>query len=528
MPITLRHALCLTLALGSSGCALASAPTSSSVGHGFGGGSISAPVGSTTGSTATGSTTTTPSDPGGSGTTPKPAPASSAAPTTPTTTNPAAAIGLGTFFDTYNFNFPIPQGQALGTVANTSQKLLSTKGGHVYLQIGLQTVDKAPTTRQALNVSFVFDHSGSMYGDKIDYTRVAAEHFIDELGAQDLFSLVAFDSQVSTPIAPAFAVDKEAMKLRVEGLQPGSATNIDGGLDAGYKAVRSNYKVDKINRVVLMTDGEANVGITDPDALAARAAAQAADGVTTSAIGVGLDFNEAFLKQVADAGKGSFYYANTREAALNAFVGEVQALQRIVAKGVKLDIQLADGVKLVQVYGHTAKTSGQSLNVDSNDLITAQSKVILLELDVPAGALGATQALASVAVDFDDVPFGGHKQALAAAAVTYSDDAAAIAAARDGKIASSVIVLQTASQLIRAAQLLDNGQEAQAKDELAKQYEIVVAKGEELADADLKNEAADIKQYLDRIGKEAAGGLAKEILFDAVQQQQGKKKVVKS
>jgi Ca-activated chloride channel family protein len=523
MPKTLRFALVSILSAAMTGCA---APSPSAI-HTFGGGSSfpgaigageSAPKTGSTG-TSTGSAAATP------------APTASTAPTTSNgstgATNPAANIGLGTFFDTYNFNFPIPQGQALGTVANTSQKLLSSKGGHVYLQIGLQTVDKAPTTRQALNVSFVFDHSGSMYGDKIDYTRAAAEHFIDELGTQDLFSLVAFDSQVDTPIAPAFAVDKEAMKLRVEGLQPGSATNIDGGLDAGYQAVRANYKADKINRVVLMTDGEANVGITDPDTLAARAAAQAADGVTTSTIGVGLDFNQDFLKQVADAGKGSFYYANSRDAALNAFVGEVQALQRIVAKGVKLDIELADGIKLVQVYGHTAKTAGQSLNVDSNDLITGQSKVILLELDVPPGAAGADKALASVNVAFDDVPFGGHKQAVAAASVTYSDDDAAIKAGTNGKIASSVIVLQTASQLLRVADLLSGNQDQQAKDELANQYEIVTTKAAELNDDDLKNEAADVKGYLDRIGKEAAEGLAKEIQFDAVQQQQGKKKVAK-
>jgi Ca-activated chloride channel family protein len=527
MPKTLRFALASVLAAAMAGCA--SAPTQptgvhtfaggSGLGSSNGGGLIGNDAGSLIGNGSTSAPATT-----------APTASASTAPTKPSTgsTNPAAGIGLGTFFDTYNFNFPIPAGQALGTVANASQKLLGAQGGHVYLQIGMQTVDKAPTTRQPLNVSFVFDHSGSMYGDKIDYTRVAAEHFIDELGAQDLFSLIAFDSQVATTIAPAFAVDKEAMKLKVEGLEPGSATNIDGGLDAGYRAVRSNYNPNTINRVVLMTDGEANVGITDPETLAQRAAAQAADGVTTSTIGVGLDFNQDFLKQVADAGKGSFYYANSREAALNAFVGEVQALQRIVAKGVKLDIELADGVKLVQVYGHTAKTAGQSLNVDSNDLITGQSKVILLELDVPPGTAGMDQALATVAVDFDDVPFGGHKTARAVASVTYSDDAAAIKAGTDGKVASSVIVLQAASQLLRVADLLSNGQAQQAKDELANQYEIVGTKATELADDDLKNEAADIKQYLDRIGKEDADALAKEIQFDAVQQQQGKKKVVKT
>lgn len=505
MPTTLRRALAAVLLLHLSGCAAAN------------------PTGATTlGSFAGRETSTTGAATG------VPAPASSSAPAKGADTSQNAGIGLSTFFDTYNFHFPVPSGQALGTAANSSQKLVASAGGHVYLQVGLQTIDKAPSTQRApLNVSFVFDHSGSMYGDKIDYTKTAAEHFIDQLGAQDLFSLVAFDSTVDTLLQPGLATDKSAMKVVVEGIQPGSSTNIDGGLSAGYQHVREHYDAGKINRVVLMTDGEANVGEIDPAVLAGRAASQVADGgVSLTTIGVGLEFDGDFLKQLSDAGHGSYYYVNSPDDALKAFADEAQALENTVAKGVKLDIELADGVKLVQVYGHTAKTVGQSLNVDSNDLVTGQSKVVLLELEVPPGTAGSAQDLASVAVDYDDVPYGGHKQATAKASVTYSDDAAAITQGTDGSIASSVIVLQTASVLLRAVDLLQAGQASQAQQELAAQYELVSGKATELKSDDLANEAKDIKQYLDRIGKDSADALAKAMQFDAFQQQAGKKPVV--
>lgn len=444
----------------------------------------------------------------------------------PAPSNPVGGIGLSTFFDTYNFNFPVPAGQSLGTVANVSHQYVTLEGGKVYLQIGLQTTDQAPASRQPLNISFVFDKSGSMYGEKIDYSRIAAKAMVDQLGEQDTFSLVTFDTDVDTLIAPAFAVTKDAWKSKIDAIEPGSSTNIDGGLKVGYDEVQKNYKPSSINRVILMSDGEANVGITDAPTLGQRAAAFAGEGVSLTTIGVGTGFNESFMTTLATAGKGSFYFANTAEAAKQAFAGEVSALQRVVAKNVKLAINVAEGVKVLNVYGHTSKTEGQSLNVESNDLILGQSKVILLELQVPPGAEGATAAIANVKVDFDDVVNGGRKTAVAEAKVGFTGDAAKRDAGMNSQIASSVIILQTASVLIRAADLLDQGQKAQAKAELLQQYEIVSAKAVELKDEDLKNEAANLKQYVDRFESTDVEVLKKELQFDAFQKQQGKKKVV--
>lgn len=434
-------------------------------------------------------------------------------------------VGLSTFFDTYNFNFPVPENQALGTVANVSHGHVAPEGGKLYLQIGLQTIQQAAAKRQPINVSFVFDKSGSMYGEKIAYTKLAAQRMIDTLAPEDTFSLVTFDTFVEPLIAPTVGADKEAMKALVEAIRPGSQTNIDGGLAEGYTQVQKAYKADRANRVILMSDGAANVGVTDPVALGDRAAAFAREGVTLTTIGVGLGFQERFMTHLAEKGQGSFYFVNSSEEATQAFVGEVQALQRTVAKNVKLDIRLADGVEVLQVFGHSGETVGQSLNVDSNDLTAGQSKVILLELKVPAGEAGAQRSVASVTVDFDDVPFGGRKQAVAEAKVAYSADPALLAQV-DTQLASSVIILQTASHLIRAAELLDAGQIEQARTVLSQQLEVVTAKAAELNDQDLKDEVANLSQYLERLSAGTAEVLKKELQFDAFQKQQGKKKVV--
>jgi Ca-activated chloride channel family protein len=440
--------------------------------------------------------------------------------------NPVSGIGLSSFFDTYNFNFPVPVGQSLGAVANVSHKLVAPEGGKVYLQIGLQTTDQAPATRQPLNISFVFDKSGSMEGEKIAYARLAAKQMIDQLGEQDTFSLVPFSSGAATLIPPSIAVEKASWKGQVDGILAGGGTNIDEGLAQGYRYVQSRFKTDRINRVILMSDGEATEGVTDVESLAQRATSFAGDGVSLTTIGVGTGFNETFMTRLATAGKGTFYFVNSAEEANKAFAGEVWSLQRTVARNVKLAVNVADGVKVLNVYGHSSKTEGQSLNVDSNDLILSQSKVILLELQVPAGAEGVEKAIANVKVDFDDVVNGGHKQAIAEAKVAYTADAARRDAGMDSKIASSVIILQTASVLIRAAGLLEMNQRAQAKAELLQQYETLQTKAVELKDADLANEVVNLKQYLDRFEATDVEVLKKELQFDAFQKQQGKKKVL--
>lgn len=450
--------------------------------------------------------------------------------TTGGTAKPGTAVsevGLSTFFDTYNFNFPIPPNQALGAVANLSQGLVGPEGGKLFVQIGLQTVERPATTRQPLNVSLVFDRSGSMDGEKMVYSRVAARRMVEEMGEGDRFSLVPFDTDAMTLIAPTFVIDRPALFQKIESLEPAGSTNIDDGLSFGYRNVRTNYKADSINRVILMSDGEANVGETDVDVLGRRAASAVAEGVSLSTIGVGTGFNESFMTQLATQGKGSFYFVNSQQDALNAFVGEIKALQRIVARGVKLDIRLADGIKLVQVYGHTGQTQGQSLNVDSNDLITGQSKVILMELDVPPGAAGSLRDLVNVSCAFDDVPFGGSKVATASAKVEYTTDTAKLAASRNSKIASSVIILQTATKLIAAATQLDSSDRSGARETLEAQLKIISAKAKELDDADLRDEEANLLQYLGRIDSGAdLEVLKKEMQFDAFQKQQGKKKTV--
>lgn len=435
-----------------------------------------------------------------------------------------SGIGLSTFFDSYNFDFPVPAGQAVGTVANLSQAALAPTGGKVYLQVGLQTTDQLPKSRKPLNVSFVFDKSGSMSGEKIEYSRLAAQSMVDTLGEQDLFSLVTFDTGVQTLIAPAFAVDRDAMKTRIAGIEEGSSTNIDGGLAKGYEHAIKNYDQSKINRVILMSDGEANVGDTDMGSLGARAAGFKAKDVSLTTIGVGTGFAEDFMTHLATEGGGTFYFVNSAADAEASFAGEIKALQRTVASDVKLNITLAEGVKLTKVFGHTTSTAGQSLNVDSNDLIAQQSKVLLLELDVPAGEDGTEAPIASVTVDFEDVAFGGTKQATASAKVRFTADAKAQADSRDNQVASSVISLQSASAMLLAASRLDTGDTAGARTAIADQHTLVAGKADELADQDLLDLAKSLKRYLDRLGSDDSELLKKELQFEAFQMQQGKKK----
>ena len=170
---------------------------------------------------------------------------------------------------------------------------------------------KEDVPRRKLNLSLVLDRSGSMGGTPLRQAIKAAQELVGEMTDNDLLSVVIYDDDVETIVPHAKATDKKAIQQRIGNVRAGGCTNLAGGWLEGIKHVKQHAKPDEVNRVLLLTDGQANMGITDPAVLKKTSGEKAREGVVTTTLGFGSGFNEDLLIGMAREAEGNFYFIET-------------------------------------------------------------------------------------------------------------------------------------------------------------------------------------------------------------------------
>ncbi len=218
-----------------------------------------------------------------------------------------------------------------------STKFSTTQNAH---QVGLLVTleGDAPVRRAPINVSLVLDRSGSMNGSAIEEAKAAATRFASFLGANDRVSVVTFDNRVETIFGPGPGGDPAATAA-IGQIRARGCTNLSGGWLKGMQHVKGGM-VDGTNRVILLTDGQANEGITDVDQLVGMAAGSAAERVSTSCIGFGAHFNERLLDPMAHAGGGNYWFVESEDQMTGIFESEIEGLVALSAQNVEMEVRL--------------------------------------------------------------------------------------------------------------------------------------------------------------------------------------------
>jgi Ca-activated chloride channel family protein len=244
--------------------------------------------------------------------------------------------------------------------------------------------------RAPVNLSFVIDRSGSMSGGKLELAKRAVEEALGRLDQRDRFSIVVYDDVVETVIDSTTA-SAEARRNAMAGLAGVGArgsTNLGDGWLKGCEQVATHLTPDGVNRVLLLTDGLANVGITDHAELIRHASELRARGVNTTTFGVGADFDEGLLQSMADAGGGHFYYIADAAQIRDHIASEVGETLEVVARDVEIGIVAGEGVAVEAISPQPLTPRGSRSSIVLGDLVADQVVDVVVRFTFPYGQIG--------------------------------------------------------------------------------------------------------------------------------------------
>ncbi len=300
-------------------------------------------------------------------------------------------------------------------------------------QIAVKT--RMPSTqelRTPLALSFVIDVSGSMNDDnKIVHTREALRNSLLELKDGDVVSLVIFNNEarVVASSVTLSSASRATLVAQVEALRAGGGTNIEEGLVVGYKEM-AKFPAGNVKRLILLTDGQSNVGAVTPDQIAKEAAVRRIEGARISTIGLGIDVNEALLRRIAEAGQGHYYFAENAQTLTKILRDGLQTTVTPVAKDVTLEIELGEQFVIERIHGGGPENRAgkRSARITLGELNVNDWRILVVELkragdagspDIihvagryasPGEAAGATRPIPRAQPDAADPAAGAEKR----------------------------------------------------------------------------------------------------------------------
>jgi len=257
-------------------------------------------------------------------------------------------------------------------------------------------------TRSPLSLALVVDRSGSMQGSKLATAKAAAMAVLERLESEDHAAVVVFDSEVETILAegPMTKERKAKAKRRLAEVEARASTALHQGWLTGCRAIAADtagmVAQGQLSRCFLLTDGLANIGLDDPEAIAAQAAeVRANTGIGTSTFGIGDDYDEGLLAPMAVAGSGQFHHLRDETDIAATFSGELAELFNVTARGVRVELEFDPSVQpeLISLYRSAQADSTTSMTVDVGDLIAGESRHLVLRLNVLGLAPGETAAI---------------------------------------------------------------------------------------------------------------------------------------
>lgn len=332
----------------------------------------------------------------------------------------------------------------------------------VVVKVALDGARPRGLRRSPVNLALVIDKSGSMGGDKIAKAREAALEAARRLSPDDLVSLVVYDNGVRVLVPSRRVGDGEALAAAIEGIESGGGTNLHGGVVAGADELRKNIEGAYTHRVLLLSDGLANVGPQTPEALGSLGALLVREGVSVTTIGLGLDFNEDLMTRLARRSDGNTYFvANSRDLP-RIFNEELGDVLSIVARRVVIELDFPEGARPVRVIGREGRVENNRVVVELNQLYGGQEKFALVEVEMAPAAKSKSRPVATARVRYEDASTARAASREAVVTAVFSIKNEEVVAAANHRVQTDYAVNRLAEARDEAVALVDAGRREEA------------------------------------------------------------------
>jgi Ca-activated chloride channel homolog len=398
------------------------------------------------------------------------------------------AAFLSTFVSLGLLGFAAPHAQAASSIklqADLAQTVMPEgQEGRVYLRVGLEGI--APHEeggRVPANVLLVVDQSGSMKGDRIGQAREAALMAVERLGDADVLGVVSYSDNAYVLSPAARLRDTERVRAAIRNIDAEGRTALYAGVSQGIRELRPFVDPYKVNRIILLSDGLANVGPSSPQELEAlgREAAQA--GITVTTIGLGLGYNEDLMTRLALASDGNHAFVERPQDLVKIFNEEFGDVLAAIGGDVEIIIECPDGFEPVRVLGRQAQVERDRVNLKLNQIYGKQEKYVVVELRVTEKrARGSAQA-AKVQVNYTDLATKQRTSVDSRAELRFSGSQAEVKAGVNKDVMAAVATQIATERNEQAVSLRDSGKTEEAKKVLRENADYLNKQAEHLPPA---------------------------------------------
>lgn len=390
--------------------------------------------------------------------------------------------------------------------------VLSSGSQKTYLRVALTGLKPGRARRVPVNTAIVLDRSGSMSGAKLEEAKRAAILAIDRLHDEDTVSVVIYGSTVEVLVPATRLHERDHIRRAIRGIRATGSTALFAGLSKGAAQVRRFHDASRVNSILLLSDGLANVGPSSPSELAQLGASLGREGITVTTIGLGLHYNEDLMTRLALASDGNHFFVEEAEDLEAAFATEFGDALSTVAQGVRIRLRCPEGVRPIRVLGREATISGQTVHATINQIYQDQTRYLLLEVELAPGAAGNTRAVADVDVDFRDMVSSSSQQLQGGAKVAYTRSSAEVEARKNREVLVSVASQIAAERNKVATALRDEGKIEEARETFRQNKVYLDRQAADLAAPSLKEEA--------KVAQDAEASVADEAEWNRARKRQ--------